>query len=232
MEGKVRRGIQSIEIGSELLGVLAQHVTPMALKDLAKAAGMSPGKAHPYLVSFLKVGFVTQDASGRYQLGPFALQLGLTRLQRLDVVKEASPLVEVLAAVPGPAVFPVHPRTRAKLEAAGLWEEASSLPNVRLVPPVGYLDFTALLVTARAVVTDSGGVQKEAFFHRVPCVTLRDTTEWVETVQGGFNRLVGMDAVQVRAALADVRMPPERPPYYGDGHASEHIADAVAAALG
>lgn len=104
MEGKVRRGIQSIEIGSELLGVLAQHVTPMALKDLAKAAGMSPGKAHPYLVSFLKVGFVTQDASGRYQLGPFALQLGLTRLQRLDVVKEASPLVEVLAAETGQSV--------------------------------------------------------------------------------------------------------------------------------
>ena len=98
MEEKERRGIQSIEIGSQLLVELARHVAPMALKDLAKAAGMSTGKAHPYMVSFLKVGFVTQDASGCYELGPMALQLGLARLQRLDPVKEASPLIATLAA--------------------------------------------------------------------------------------------------------------------------------------
>lgn len=99
MEEKARRGIQSVEIGSELLVALARHVAPMALKDLARAAGMSPGKSHPYLVSYLKVGFVTQDASGRYELGPLALQLGLARLQRLDAVKEAAPFIESLAAV-------------------------------------------------------------------------------------------------------------------------------------
>lgn len=101
---KQRRGIQSIEIGSQLLVVLARHVAPMALRDLAKAAAMSTGKAHPYLVSFLKVGFVTQDAGGRYELGPLALQLGLTRLQRLDPIKEASPLVESLAAETGQSI--------------------------------------------------------------------------------------------------------------------------------
>ena len=68
--------------------------------------------------------------------------------------------------------------------------------------------------------TDSGGVQKEAYFLGVPCITLRDTTEWVETVDGGFNRLVGMDPARVRAALADLSMPDERPPYYGDGDAA------------
>ncbi len=104
MEEKERRGIQSIEIGSQLLVVLARNVAPMALKDLAKGAGMSTGKAHPYLVSFLKVGFVTQDASGCYELGPLALQLGLTRLQRLDPVKEASPLIGALAAETGQSV--------------------------------------------------------------------------------------------------------------------------------
>jgi DNA-binding IclR family transcriptional regulator len=97
MEEKARRGIQSVEIGSELLVALARHVKPMALKDLAKSAHMSTGKAHPYMVSFLKVGFVTQDATGSYELGPLALQLGLTRLQRLDPVKVASPLIERLA---------------------------------------------------------------------------------------------------------------------------------------
>ena len=94
---KYRRGIQSIEIGSNLLLQLAKHVRPIALKDLAKAAGMTAGKAHPYMVSFLKVGFVKQTDAGLYELGPFALQLGLSRLQRMDPVKEASELIEDLA---------------------------------------------------------------------------------------------------------------------------------------
>lgn len=101
---KPRRGIQSVEIGSQLLTALARHVAPMALRDLAKAAGMSAGKAHPYLVTFLKVGFVVQDAGGRYELGPLALQLGLAKLRRLDPVKEASPLIESLAAETGQSI--------------------------------------------------------------------------------------------------------------------------------
>ena len=137
----------------------------------------------------------------------------------------------MLDAIDEPAVFPVHPRTRHRLAAAGLWERLEAHPTLRLSPPVGYLDFTALLLGARAVVTDSGGVQKEAYFNGIPCITLRDTTEWVETVEGGFNTLTGMDASEVRAALADVTMPAERPHYYGDGRACERIADAVAAAL-
>jgi UDP-N-acetylglucosamine 2-epimerase len=139
-------------------------------------------------------------------------------------------LVAVMEALERPAVFPVHPRTRAKLESAGLWDRLGRVPGLRLAPPVGYLDFTSLLVSARAVVTDSGGVQKEAYFQGVPCLTLRDTTEWVETVEGGFNRLVGMDPGAVRAALADLSMPDERPAYYGDGHAAERIAALLAAA--
>jgi hypothetical protein len=89
---KPRRGIQSVEDRQPTADGLARHVTPMALRDLAKAAGMSTGKAHPYLVTFLKVGFVVQDAGGRYELGPLALQLGMAKLRRLDPVKEASPL--------------------------------------------------------------------------------------------------------------------------------------------
>ena len=101
---KIRRGIQSIEIGSALLLQLARHVRPVALKDLAKAAGMTAGKAHPYMVSFLKVGFVTQTDAGHYELGPLALQLGLTRLQRMDPVREASQLIEALANETGQSV--------------------------------------------------------------------------------------------------------------------------------
>jgi len=95
---KPRRGIQSVEIGTQLLVALGRHVAPMALRDLGKSAGIPVGKAHPYLVSFLKVGFVVQDGAGRYELGPLALQLGLAKLQRLDPIKEASPLIEALAS--------------------------------------------------------------------------------------------------------------------------------------
>lgn len=101
---KSRRGIQSIEIGSALLLELARKVRPTPLKDLAKAAGMTAGKAHPYMVSFLKVGFVTQTDAGHYELGPLALQLGLTRLQRMNPVKEASQVIEALAEETGQSV--------------------------------------------------------------------------------------------------------------------------------
>jgi DNA-binding IclR family transcriptional regulator len=104
VEEKSRRGIQSIEIGSKLLSELSRHLAPMALKDLSKAAGLSTGKAHPYLVSFLKVGFVQQDAASRYELGPLALQLGLTKLRRLDPVKEAAQFMTDLAESTGQSI--------------------------------------------------------------------------------------------------------------------------------
>ncbi|KAF1045428.1 IclR family transcriptional regulator [Xylophilus sp.] len=98
-EEKAARGIQSVETSSQLLSALARHPQPMALGELARAVGITAGKAHPYMVSFAKVGFVTQQpGTGRYELGPLALQLGLARLQRLDPVKEASPLIADLAA--------------------------------------------------------------------------------------------------------------------------------------
>ncbi len=104
LKEKSRRGIQSIEIGSALLLELAKQVRPIQLKDLAKAAGLTAGKAHPYMVSFLKVGFVTQTDAGLYELGPLALQLGLTRLRRMDPVREASKVIEDLAHETGQSV--------------------------------------------------------------------------------------------------------------------------------
>jgi UDP-GlcNAc3NAcA epimerase len=130
-------------------------------------------------------------------------------------------LVELLSGVPGPVVLPLHPRTRARLEAAGL-----ALDGVVVAPPLGYLEFMALLVNARAVLTDSGGVQKEAYLAGVPCVTLRATTEWRETVEAGWNVLVDLDLGAARAALE--REPPaERPPLYGDGQAGARVVQAL-----
>jgi UDP-GlcNAc3NAcA epimerase len=134
-------------------------------------------------------------------------------------------LVEVLAAVPGPVVLPLHPRTRARLQAAGLLDGLAER-GIRVVEPLGYLEFTSLLVHARAVLTDSGGVQKEAYLAGVPCVTLRDRTEWTETVDAGWNVLVGLDPDAARAAL-ERTPPPERPPLYGDGRAGERVVEAL-----
>ena len=91
-------------------------------------------------------------------------------------------------------LFPVHPRTRARLADAGLLEELARIDGLTLSEPLGYIEFSALLCQSRAVLTDSGGVQKEAYLAGVPCVTLRANTEWVETVEAGWNTLVDLDA--------------------------------------
>jgi UDP-GlcNAc3NAcA epimerase len=117
-------------------------------------------------------------------------------------------------------LLPAHPRTRAAIEAGGL-----SVPTaVRLLEPLGYLDFAALVSQARAIATDSGGLQKEAYWYGVPCVTMRPSTEWVDTVEVGANELVDDDPDRIAHALARAHMPAGRPQLYGDGHASERIA--------
>jgi UDP-GlcNAc3NAcA epimerase len=133
-------------------------------------------------------------------------------------------ILEGLRRLDEQIVFPVHPRTRKVLEDAGL----ETPPNVRLLRPLGYLDFTALASQARVIATDSGGLQKEAYWHGVPCVTLRDTTEWTETVAVKANVLVDNDPDAIAAAVASAQMPDERPQLYGDGHASERIAEVLA----
>ena len=136
-------------------------------------------------------------------------------------------LVDLITRLPLPVVLPLHPRTRARLEAASLLGELGERPGVHLTAPLGYLAFTALLCQARAVLTDSGGVQKEAYLAGVPCVTLRDTTEWTETVDAGWNVLVDLDAPAALRAL-DTPPPVDRPPLYGDGHAGARVVAALA----
>jgi UDP-GlcNAc3NAcA epimerase len=118
-------------------------------------------------------------------------------------------------------VFPVHPRTRHALDANGIGLPA----NVEAVEPLGYLEMLALVEGADVVVTDSGGLQKEAYWLRVPCVTLRPNTEWVDTVAAGANALV--EPGELPAALAAARFPQDAPPLYGDGHAAERIAASL-----
>jgi UDP-N-acetylglucosamine 2-epimerase (non-hydrolysing)/UDP-GlcNAc3NAcA epimerase len=141
-------------------------------------------------------------------------------------------LVEVLAraAEAAPVIFPVHPRTRARLEESGALE---GLPARGITPvePLGYLDMTRLVRAARAVITDSGGLQKEAFLASVPCLTMREETEWVETTESGWNRLVGLRPDAVELALAELPAPGGTSPaaqLYGGGKAGERVAAAIA----
>jgi UDP-N-acetylglucosamine 2-epimerase len=145
----------------------------------------------------------------------------------VDVPERLELLVELIEALPGRVAFPIHPRTEARLDAAGLFDRLEAAADVELTPPLGYLDFLKLVLHARAVLTDSGGVQKEAYLLGVPCVTLRDTTEWVETVDAGWNVLVDLDRNAALAAL-ERRPPPERPELYGGGRAADRVCGVVA----
>jgi len=133
-------------------------------------------------------------------------------------------IVEALNATGWPFVFPVHPRTRKVLDVHGI----ETAPQLHAIEPVGYLEMLALVAGATRVVTDSGGLQKEAYWLRVPCITLRASTEWVDTVLAGANILVDpVDPSGLASALVNGRFPDDAPPLYGDGRAAARIADAL-----
>lgn len=145
------------------------------------------------------------------------------RAENTDDAARLKGIMEGLAAFGKPVVLPLHPRTRGALEASGIPVPA----NVRIVPPVGYLEMTWLEMQCNAIATDSGGVQKEAYFHGKPCVTMRDETEWVELVDAGANILVGCDPGKIQAALADSGAAPFGEGLYGDGQAAWQIVNAL-----
>ncbi len=132
-------------------------------------------------------------------------------------------IVEGLNRLHERVLFPVHPRTQAALAREGL----VLAPHVTALPPLGYLDLAALAAQARVIVTDSGGLQKEAYWYGVPCVTLRPSTEWPDTVEAGANVLADDEPARIEAAVATASMPAERPPLYGDGRAAGRIAEAL-----
>jgi UDP-N-acetylglucosamine 2-epimerase len=144
------------------------------------------------------------------------------RAENTDQPERLQAIVAALERLREPVVFPVHPRTRKALAALGL--SAATRKDVHLIEPVGYLDMVCLQRFARAILTDSGGVQKEAYWLGRPCITLRDRTEWVETVDAGWNRLVGANTELIVEAVRELREPADRPALYGEGDAAARIA--------
>ena len=132
-------------------------------------------------------------------------------------------IAEGLSRLGKPVVFPAHPRTARVLREAGV----QLGPDVELTQPLGYLAFSSAASQARVIATDSGGLQKEAYWYRVPCVTMRPSTEWGDTVEQGANVLVDDDPDRIVAAVRAAAWPPGAPPLYGDGHAAARIASAL-----
>jgi UDP-GlcNAc3NAcA epimerase len=179
-------------------------------------------------LSFLPVAEERSTALDQRGVAPGDyLLMTVHRAGNVDVAERLQRVVELAERLPLPGVFPVHPRTRARLRAAGLEQRLEAA--VHVTRPLGYLDFLKLARHAKAVFTDSGGVQKEAYLLGTPCVTLRDTTEWVETVELGWNVLVDLDVDAALRALERPGPPAERPELYGGGHAAQRIRDVVAA---
>ena len=147
----------------------------------------------------------------------------LATLHRAENTDDPERLRSVLAGIEQSGlevVLPLHPRTRSRLEG--------DLPSrIRILEPVGYLDMLNLEADAEVIVTDSGGVQKEAYFLEKPCVTLRDTTEWTETVEAGWNVLAGWDTELIAEAMRTFRPKGVHPDLFGDGHAAEKIAELL-----
>ncbi|WP_207000522.1 non-hydrolyzing UDP-N-acetylglucosamine 2-epimerase [Trinickia mobilis] len=183
------------------------------------------------------VGDVMYDVSLHYakvavEQSKIAAQLGVTdgryvlatchRAENTDDPKRMRSIAAALGELAKdiPVVLPLHPRTRQIVANQGLLD---LLGDVQVVEPLSFLDMVRLEQSAKVILTDSGGVQKEAFFYGVPCVTMRDETEWVETVSSGWNVLVGADKDKLLAAVHEAAMPAGRPAVYGDGRAAEKI---------
>ncbi len=211
------------------LGTLLLCPTPAAVANLARE-GITDGVE--------MVGDVMYDAYQQHidvarrscavldELGLEARGYQLLTVHRAENVDDPAVLQRILDGVSRSrrrVVFPVHPRARAMLKRQAIQAGES----VTMIDPVGYLEMLVLEENAEAIVTDSGGVQKEAYFAGRPCITLRERTEWTETVEAGWNVIVGSDPVAIATAMSEFRPSGTRPPLFGDGHAAERVVEAL-----
>ncbi len=232
----VEAGLRSFnrEMPEETNRVVTDHISDVCLAPTERAVsnlaaeGITDGVHNSGDVMYDMVQWANEHAKNHSQiLETLNLEQEsyvLTTVHRAENTDDPNRLrgiVDGLLTASQPVVFPAHPRVTDRLRRHGLWEKANEA--FQFIEPVGYLDFIHLLEGADQVATDSGGVQKEAFFVDTPCVTLRDETEWVETIDCGWNQLVGADRDAIARALTEERLLEEKPTPYGDGNAAENI---------
>ena len=145
------------------------------------------------------------------------------RAENTDDASRLRSIIEALNALPNHTILPLHPRTRRKLEESRI----STGSQVHLIEPVSYTEMMYLELNASYIITDSGGVQKEAYFAQKPCITLREETEWIETVQSGWNRLVGFEKSKIIEAITTLKTPENHPMFYGEGDSGRKILEIL-----
>ncbi|WP_163527009.1 non-hydrolyzing UDP-N-acetylglucosamine 2-epimerase [Halobacillus ihumii] len=148
------------------------------------------------------------------------------RAENTDDPVRLSSILEALQQLKMEVVLPLHPRTKNKIKQFKLTSMISA-PSIKLIEPLNYLDMLAIASKAKVILTDSGGLQKEAYMLRVPCITLRDETEWGETVKHGWNHLVGSSTQQILKTADTIRTPKEQPALFGDGKTSHAIVEIL-----
>jgi UDP-GlcNAc3NAcA epimerase len=235
----VEAGLRSFNksMPEEINRILTDHVSSYLLCPTKDAVanleneGISKGVLQVGDVMYDASKFYSEKAKKEISLGHWGLQAGnyvlstIHRAENTDDMQRLENIMYALRAISADkkVVLPLHPRTKAKLEEFRL---LSLLEGVLVIPPVSYLEMARLEIDAHAIITDSGGVQKEAFFYQVPCLTLREETEWVETVNLGWNKLcsANKDIIMDNWISLDKRDTQNCAPY-GDGDASEKIVE-------
>ena len=236
----VEAGLRSFDrtMPEEINRVVTDHVSNLLLcptqtaVDNLKKEGITRGV---HLVGDVMVDALRHNASIAEKKSHIIHKLGLTtgnyfvatvhRPANTDEQKNLTAIIAAFKESGKTVVFPVHPRTKKYLTAYGLWD---SLPgNIRCIEPLGYLDMLHLMKHAKKILTDSGGIQKEAYVMGIPCITLRENTEWIETLKGGWNVLVGADKDMILSAVkAEVRTSADNT-VFGNGDSAEKIVRAV-----
>jgi len=214
----VEAGLRSYDkrMPEEINRVLTDHVSTLlfapthaAVKNLQQE-NISEGVHHVGDIMYdaaIRFGKIAQhDSKILKQLSVKAFFLATVhRQENTDKQESLSDIItafDEIATPDCPVIFPIHPRTRKMLDRYKIHPRN---PDVRITPPVPFLDMIMLEKNARSILTDSGGIQKEAYFHRTPCITLRDVTEWVETVEAGWNQLVGAKTEKIVRAVGQIR---------------------------
>lgn len=245
----VEAGLRSFDkrMPEEVNRILTDHVSRLLLCptyaaiEHLKTEGIRDGVHHVgdvmYDAALNFVAAAGEPAPVLARYGVSSKQFCLATVHRAENTDDPRRLDGILRGLTGvgsascPVLLPLHPRTRATLKQQGRLDALEQSASLRLTDPVSFLDMILLEQQAKLILTDSGGVQKEAYFQRVPCVTLRDETEWVETIDAGWNQLAGADAERI-AAAASAAKPGRDIAEYGTGHAAERVVDLLAAGAG
>lgn len=219
--------------------MLTDHVSNLLFAPTDKA--VENLKRENITENVMNVGDVMYDAflynstlaEKKYSLGSFGLVskeyllATIHRAENTDSKENLEAIFEAFSKLEDTVFLPLHPRTKYKLEEYSLTEIVQKADNIKIVEPVSYLEMLLLEKHAKVIVTDSGGVQKEAYFAKVPCFTLRSETEWVETVEVGCNRLVNLVEEDLATVIQQFQPTDFSTPLYGDGKASERIAKTI-----